>query len=149
MFERDYRDMAAGLLMAATGGFVAVYASTQYNLGTFRNMGPGMFPMLAGSVLIFLGGLLAVTAFFRAGPMPKIRISTPIFILASIAAFALLIRNFGMLPAVVAVTLIASLAELKVRPVSLALLAAGLCLGTWLIFPLGLGLNIPMLRWPF
>jgi len=149
MFERDYRDMVAGILMVAAGAFVAIYASTHYNLGSFRNMGPGMFPLLMGLVLAGLGGALAVTALFRSGPMPEIRISTAIFVLASIGAFALLIRSFGLVPAVIAVTVISSLAELKIRFMSTALLAAGLCLLTWLIFPLGLGLNISMLRWPF
>lgn len=149
MFQRDYRDVAAGILMAAMGGFVASYAALYYNLGTFRSMGPGMFPMLMGAVLVLLGVLLVVSALFRSGTMPEIRLSAPFFILASVAAFALLIRSFGMLPAVASVAVIASLAELKVRPVSLLLLVAVLCLTTWLIFPVGLGLNIPMLHWPF
>lgn len=149
MYSRDYKDIVGGFLLLAVGLWVVWYANASYDLGTFRRMGPGMFPLLLGVILAGFGGLIAVPAFFRAGPRFQIRLWSPLFVLAGVAAFALVVRPFGLIPAILAVTIISSLAELRVRPVSLALLCAGLCTLAWLVFRVGLGLPMPMLRWPF
>lgn len=149
MLSRDYRDIVGGLLLTAFGIAVAWYAAASYDLGTLRRMGPGMFPMALGVVLAAFGVLIAVPAFFREGTMPILRIWSPIFVLAGVAGFAILIRPFGLIPAILAVTIISSLAELKIRPVSLTILSASLCLIAWAIFRLGLRLPLPMFNWPF
>lgn len=149
MFSRDYRDIAGGILLIVVGIGFSVYAMTHYDLGTLRRMGPGMFPAALGFILAVFGLLQAIPAFFRPGVMPDIRIWTPIFVLGGTAAFAMMIRPFGLLPAVAAVVIISSLAELRIRPVSLTLLVASLCLLSWLIFRVGLGLPLAMARWPF
>jgi hypothetical protein len=149
MLKRDYRDMSAGGLLIVGGLILALYSAANYELGTARQMGPGMFPTGLGYVIAFFGVLLFVQAMFRTGTMPEIRIWSPIFVLAGTAAFALMIRPFGMVPAIVATTLISSLAEKRIRPVSLVLLSAFLCVLSYLIFSLALRMPMPMLRWPF
>lgn len=149
MLSRDYRDVVGGALLAVCGLVFSWYAAWQYDLGTLRRMGPGMFPMALGLGLALFGGLLMVPAFFRPGIRPHIRVWTPLFVLTGVAAFALTIRPFGLIPAILAVTIISSFAELRVRPVSLTLLCAALCLMSWLTFHVGLGLPIPLVRWPF
>lgn len=149
MLSRDYKDIVGGGLLVVFGLVFSWYAAEHYDLGTLRRMGPGMFPMALGLVLAAFGVLLIVPAFFRQGVMPEIRVWTPIFVLAGVAAFTMTIRPFGMIPAVIAVIVISSLAELKIRPVSLFLLTTTLCLLSWLIFRVGLGLPIAMFRWPF
>lgn len=149
MLRRDYRDMAAGGLLVAFGLFIAFYASANYDLGTFRRMGPGMFPAGLGYIMAGFGVVLFVQALRRPGVMPEIRYLTPLFILAGVAAFGLLIRPFGLMPAIVAATVISSMAELKVRPISLTLLCISLCVIAWLVFSVALGLPMLMFRWPF
>lgn len=149
MLSRDYRDIVGGAFLVLFGLAFSWYAAEHYELGTLRRMGPGMFPTALGFVLALFGAILAVSAFFRQGTMPEIRIWTPLFVLAGTAAFAMTIRPFGLMPAILAVVVISSLAELKVRPVSLIVLCASLCLIAWLTFRVGLGLPIPMFRWPF
>lgn len=149
MLSHDYRDILGGVVLIAFGLAFSAYAFANYEMGTVNRMGPGMFPVALGVVLAAFGVMQAVPALFRTGKMPEIRIWTPLFVLSGVAAFALMIRPFGLLPAVLGVTLISSLAELKIRPVSLAILAGSLCLISWLIFRVGLGLPIPMYRWPF
>lgn len=149
MLSRDYRDIAGGALLVLFGIAFSLYAIGHYDLGTMRRMGPGMFPAALGFVLAAFGLILLVAAFFRTGEMPEIRIWTPLFVLAGVTAFGLTIRPFGLIPAVLAVTIVSSLAELKIRPVSLALLCVALCLIAWLAFGVGLGMPIPMFRWPF
>ena len=146
---RSDRDVIGGALLITCGLAYAIYAMSQYNIGTLRRMGPGMFPVMLGFALTGLGATLFLTAFLKAEKLPRIRIWTPIFVLSSIGAFALMIRPFGLFPAIIAVTVISSLAELKVRPVSLTLLCASLCGLSWLIFRVGLNMPIPLYRWPF
>lgn len=149
MFSRDWRDVVGGALLAVLGLAFSWYAAEHYNLSTLRRMGPGMFPAGLGLVLAFFGVLMMVPALFREGTMPVIRFWSPLFVLSGVAAFALTIRPFGLIPAILSVVVVSSFADLKVRPVSLALLCAALCLVAWLTFRVGLGLPIPMLRWPF
>ena len=148
MLSRDYRDIVGGALLVVVGLAFALYSLSNYELGTINRMGPGMFPMALGIILAGFGVMQAIPAFFRTGVVTEIRVWTPIFVLSGVAAFALMVRPFGLLPAVIAVVVISSFAELKIRPVSLVILTGSLCLMSWLIFSVGLGLPVPMFRWP-
>ena len=149
MLSRDYKDIVGGALLAVFGLIVAVYAATSYDLGTLRRMGPGMFPMALGVILSVFGVALIIPALFREGKRPHIRIFSPLFVLLGVSAFALLVRPFGLIPAILAVVMISSVAELKIRPVSLTILSVAMCVLAWLVFRVGLGLAMPMFRWPF
>lgn len=149
MLSRDYRDIFGGLLLVIGGLAFSAYAGLSYDLGSLRRMGPGMFPAALGLLLAAFGLIVMVPAYFRPGEKPVLRIWTPIFVLSGVAAFALTIRPFGLIPAILAVVGVSSFAELKVRPVSLAILCVVLCLIAWLTFRVGLGLPVAMWRWPF
>lgn len=149
MVARDYRDMIAGVALAAAGAALALYASGTYDLGTLRRMGPGMFPMGLGALLILFGVILFGQSFFREGAMPQFRKWSPIFVLAGVAAFALMLDPFGLVPAIVALTVVSSIAEKRIYPVSLLTLCVGLSLLAVVIFRYGLGLPVALFRWPF
>ena len=149
MYSRDYRDIVGGALLTLGGLAFALYAINRYDLGVLRRMGPGMFPAGLGFVLAFLGVLLLIGALRRRGSRPEIRIWTPFFVLAGVAGFALMIRPFGLIPAIVVLTFVSSMAELKFRPTSILVLTVALCLIAWLTFKVGLGLPMQMFRWPF
>lgn len=149
MLQRDYRDIVGGGLLTAAGLAFSWYAAESYDLGTFRRMGPGMFPMVLGVVLCVFGMALAVPAIFRWGAMPDIRVWTPLFVLSGVTAFAITIGPFGLLPAIIAVVVISSFAELRIRPFSTVMLCLALCVLAWGTFVQGLGLAIPIFRWPF
>src|SRR5690606_26264901 len=83
MLTRDYRDIIGGALLIIGGIAFSWYAAHQYDLGSLRRMGPGMFPMALGLVLAVFGLMMMVPAFFRAGTMPEIRIWSPLFVLSS------------------------------------------------------------------
>lgn len=149
MYRIDYVDIVGGALLVLFGVAVTYTSVTYYPMGTASRMGPGMFPAGLGVVLVVLGLLLALQALRRPGEKPDIRVFSPLFVLGGIAAFALLIVPFGLIPAIVAVIVISSLADLKIRPVSLALSCIGLSLFAPFVFVICLGLQIPMVRWPF
>ena len=149
MLSRDYKDIVGGALLAVFGLIVAVDAAASYDLGTLRRMGPGMFPMELGVILSVFGVALIIPALVSAGKRPHILIFSPLFVLLGVSAFALLVRPFGLIPAILAVVIISSVAELKIRPVSLTILSVTMCVLAWLVFRVGLGLAMPMFRWPF
>lgn len=149
MYRIDYTDLVGGMLLMVTGSAVSAVAIWHYPLGTLQRMGPGMFPAILGVVLAGLGLLLGFQALRRTGERPDIRVLSPLFVLAGVGSFALLIPAAGLIPAILGVVIISSLADLKIRPVSLALLCLALCLVAPLVFVVGLGLPIPLIRWPF
>ena len=150
MPSRGSQDIVAGLLMIAAGAAIALYALNSYNLGTLRRMGPGMFPFGVGVILAGLGVLILLPALLRGGErLPEFSLRKSAALLAGVAAFALSIRTLGMIPAIVLLTVISSLADSKLRPLGVVVLSAALCLLAWGVFRAGLGLNIPLWRWPF
>ncbi|WP_142846194.1 tripartite tricarboxylate transporter TctB family protein [Telmatospirillum sp. J64-1] len=149
MMNRDYRDMVAGGLLMALGAGAALYASASYNLGTITRMGAGMMPTALGWILAAFGAAIMIGAYFRPGPRPEVRVVTPIFILGGVAAFALVIKPFGLLPAVVACVVVSSMAERAFKPVRWILLSSALCVLAYLIFSVSLRLPIPVVAWPF
>ena len=142
-------DLVGGILLMCAGIAISAIAISNYSLGTVTRMGPGMFPAGLGFILAFLGALLFVQSFLRPGPPLDIRVISPLFVLGGIAAFALLIKPFGMVPAIVAATVCSSIADLKFRPTSLILLCLGLCLIVPFVFIFLLGLRVPLFNWPF
>ena len=149
MYKYDYTDMAGGALLMLTGGSVAATAIAYYPLGTLQRMGPGMFPAGLGALLVLFGSVLVLQAIGRPGVRPDIRVISPLFVLGGVAAFAATIVPFGLIPAILCVTIISSFANLKIDPISLALLCLALCLIAPFVFVFCLGLQIPLLRWPF
>jgi len=146
--QRDVGNMLSGSVLTAVGIFYCLYAYTEYPTGSIRQIGPGLFPVALGVILAGLGLLIFVTALFSTGRTPALSVATPLLVLLAVAAFALLIRPFGLIPAVIATTIISSLAELRFRLLSTALLCVALAAFSWLVFGLGLGLSVPMLRLP-
>ena len=55
------RDFYAGGLMALVGVAVAL-DSTTYDVGSMTHMGPGMFPLILGIILTFVGILIFATS---------------------------------------------------------------------------------------
>lgn len=147
MLNRDYRDILGGLLLVIGGLVFALYSLATYDLGTIRRMGPGMYPVGLGLLMIGLGFIISVPAFFRSGPPIRIRIYSPIFVLSGLAAFALVIPRFGLIPAIVAQVVVSSLAERRFQPKGLAVLTLFLCALAYVVFVYLLGLPFHLFRW--
>lgn len=144
----DIKDLLGGTAVSGLGLFV-LYNAFGYPMGTASSMGPGYFPALLGGITLVLGLLITVQSLFRRGALPKISWRPLLAVLGSVLLFVLLMRSFGLLPAIVATIGVSSLGDRQARLLSTLLLAAGCALGAWLIFDVGLGLSLPMLRVPF
>lgn len=146
---RDYRDIIGGAVLVLIGAFAAFHALTSLRLGTISQVGPALFPAALGGLLVMLGLLILVPAFFRTGEMPEGDFRSFITILASILAFAIVVRPFGLVPAIIVLTLIASRADRKLGVVGVLALAICLSLAATLIFRVGLGVQLATLTWPW
>ena len=143
-------DAATGLALVLIGLFVQAHVVASYDLGTFRRMGPGMVPLGLALLLSGLGALLALSALLRAPvPLPQLQLRPFVFVLASIAAFAMTIRFLGLVPAVVLLVGFATLADRDSRFGMFLVLSAVLATLAFVIFRLGLGMNLTPFRWPF
>jgi hypothetical protein len=149
MLRRDYRDIVCGLLLAAAGAAAAWYAMANYQLGTLARMGPGLSFVALGITLALFGALIAIPALFRAGAPVRAEVRPFIAIVAAMAVFPFVLPAFGLLPAIAATTIVASLADGRAGVRNTLLLAAFLVALCYAIFILGLRLNMTPFRLPF
>lgn len=149
MLSRDYKDLIGGSILALLGLGVAVQSVSSFDLGTFSRMGPGMFPLCLGALLVGLGTLIAVPALFRPGERIDADWRPLVFVMSGVLGFALTVRPFGLVPAIVVLTVVSGLGDSEHRPLGLAIVAAVLAGAAYLIFPVGLGVTLAPFKWPF
>ena len=139
------------MALIAVGAFAALYAGSSYSLGTPRQMGPGMFPVILGCVLFGLGLLVLVPALIRTVPVAeaaaRVEWRPLVMVALSVAVFALTIDHLGLLPAVVLMTLCAALADNRLKPPGAMLLGAFLAGLAILIFKVGLAIPVNIVEW--
>ena len=112
-------------------------------------MGPGCFPFVLGCLLAMLGLALVVRSLAFAGDGSKVErlhFKPLTLILASIAAFALLLNAAGLVLALLALILISSLAGEEFSLKESMVNAAILIVASLLLFVRGLQLQFPI--WP-
>lgn len=139
---RSQADFLAGLLFVAFGA-AAMLLATNYPAGEVRRMGPGYFPMLLGALLTALGALISLRALWLRGvPIGRLALRPMLLVSGAILGFALGITYLGLIPAAVAVVVIASLANTPVRRREVAIAAIALAAFSAALFVWGLGLTI-------
>jgi len=144
-----YRELISHIgpiIMLAAGLAFAFAAVSTLDLGSFRRMGSGAFPLLVGSLL----ALLAAAGLIQNLRTPmETNKADPIAVLgvvAGVAAFAFFTPVFGVLPATaIAVFATGSAIPGFLWPLRL-ILAVGVSIGVWLIFVLGLGMPFVAIR---
>lgn len=137
------KDFLSGMMFIAFG-MAALYFGRNLQMGTTVRMGPGYVPHMLAYIMMGLGGIITVMALMTASAeqteAPKWKPITMVTI--GIICFAILFERAGLLPALVALVLIASLGgnEFKLTEVlgNMVVLAI-LCV---LVFKIGLGMNI-------
>lgn len=131
----------AGLLI----GSFAIWESWDYPMGSLTRMGPGYFPFLLGIVIVVV--CLGVL-FFEGRLSEDVDIHPPalrglIWIPLAVAAFAVLVERFGLVPAIVAAVFLSAQADddLKWKETALLALATAAVCTVVFIFILGLPLE--------
>jgi len=146
MHIRSPRDFWAGLVFVAFGaGFVAL--ALQYRLGDLHRIGPGMFPVLVGTLLSGLGLIVAARALVLEGPpVERVHVRPLVVSLAAIVLFALALQWLGLVAAIAVLVLVGAYASSEVRPLQVVALAVFLIVFAVAVFVWLLGLPLPL--WP-
>lgn len=134
-----------GLLLFG-GGYL--WEALRYPLGTMRNIGPGGFPLLIGILLVAIAVFLLIRGLLEAREEFAFPWRPFLMISLSIAAFALLVKSFGLIAAVVAAVFLSTASESGLPVVRTTLLAAFLTLMSWFIFIFALGMPLQLVHWP-
>lgn len=140
------KDLGAGAVFVGFGLAFAITAST-YEVGSALSMGPGFFPLALGAILVVLGVLIAVKAFFNPepgelGPVPW---RSAALLVAAIVFFGFAVRGLGVLPTLFVSVLLAALAGRSVRVLPALVIAVSLTALSILIFIVALQLPLPLL----
>jgi uncharacterized membrane protein len=146
------RDFYAGGLTTLLGAAVTL-DSTTYELGTMTHMGPGMFPLMLGIVLTFIGILIFGTSLVT--PLGEDEHILPrqkewrgwFCILAGPILFIVFGEFFGMAPATFMCVFVSALGDRTSTLKGSLLLAAGVTFFGCLLFSYVLQLPFPIFRW--
>jgi hypothetical protein len=148
------KDFYAGLAMVLLGAGVTLNSAT-YKLGTLMHMGPGMFPLILGILLTFVGILIFITGL--ATPLGEGERILPeslewrgwACILAGPLLFILFGEFLGMAAATFACVFVSALGDKSATLKGSALLAACITIGGTLLFSYLLKVPFPVFRWGF
>ena len=143
---RSPRDFWAGLLFIAVAVAYVLIASN-YRYGTAQRMGPGFFPIWVAGLLGLLGLAVLVRSLVLDGPrVEAFGFRQLLVTLAAVVAFGVVLSNFGLVAAIVALVLVGAFADPNARIIETLLLAIGLSAFSVGIFVYLLGLPLPV--WP-
>jgi putative tricarboxylic transport membrane protein len=143
---RNPQDFWGGVGLVAIGA-VALWASS--DLPGMRGIafGPGTAPRLFSTLLVLLGGLVAVQGCLTEGPaLERYAVRGPTFVIGSIIVFAATIRPLGLVISTFATLMVASAGTRDVRWRESIVVSAALTAFCAILFPYVL--NLPMQLWP-
>lgn len=142
------RNIVGGAAMTIGGIVYAWVAASNHDLGTLRQMGTAMFPVGLGVLLAVLGVAILLPDIIRRGDaLPHFSFRAGAVVIASVAVFALTVDRFGLIPSVVASTVVAAYAAPGNRPMTVLLLCVLLSVLAWVVFVLILQMPIPLWQW--
>jgi len=140
------KDFLSGLMFVAFG-LAALYFGQHLAVGTPVRMGPGYVPRMLSLILLALGVLVCIVALVSGSePVERPKWKPITLVTLGIVCFALLFERAGLIPALIVLVMIASLAgeEFKLTEVlgNIVVLSI-LCT---LVFKVGLGMNIAVVQ---
>ena len=144
---RNNRDAFAGLLFGAIGVMTYIGAE-DYPMGFVERMGPGYFPTMLGVILTLFGICIFARGLLSGEPVKGEWGWKPLALITlSILLFGFLMERFGLVPAIVAVFFLSSLAGHEFRLMETLLLT--LLMGVFAVgvFFYGLKLPYPLFGW--
>lgn len=157
MALKNSQDFYAGLLFCTVGGAFA-WGATAYDVGRAAQMGPGYFPLVLGLLLVALGAVIAAKSFAAPGdaahsmgawawrPLVCIVFANLVFGVLLVGLPSIGLPAMGMWVAIVAMTVVASMARKGFRLAEALLQGVVLAGGSYLVFVVGLKLQFPV--WP-
>jgi hypothetical protein len=154
---KNQKDFFGGLLFTVIGGAFAYGAST-YQVGDAARMGPGYFPLLLGIILALMGAVVILQSLIKGhpdgDPVGKWAFKPLAYVLGANVAFGALLvglpsiglPGFGLIVAIFALVIIASMAGDTFNLKEVLVLCVILSVGSYLAFIKLLALQFPV--WP-
>ena len=154
---KSQRDFFAGLMFLVVGVAFAWGANT-YSVGSGARMGPGYFPLMLGIVMALIGAAIMFTGLAvdtaDGEPIGRWAWKQIVFVLGANLAFGVLLGGLpsfgvpamGMIMAIYALTIIASMAGNEFNFKKVLVLATVLAIGSYVAFIWALKLQIQV--WP-
>lgn len=139
---RNQKEFWSGVMFVCFGA-AAVFIARNYAITSDEMMGPGLFPIALGFMLVVLGLVAVVRAFVLPGESAGKFALKPLFlVLVSVFVFGLLVRGAGMFPSVFLLVMISTTAGGEFRWKTSLPLAISAALFSVLVFIEALGLPI-------
>jgi hypothetical protein len=135
--------MMRGVCLVAIALCFGITAAT-YRIGTFSNAGPGLFPLLVSALLGAMGLVMIVRGRLESGARLDFRVKNLLIVLASLVGFVVIAEHFTVIPAIVYLVFVSTLAGSDYSAWRNVKISAGLIAVAWAFHAL-LGLNLPLL----
>ena len=154
-----FREDIIGGMCVSVIALLGYYATTQLDVGTLAEIGPGLFPWALAIILAVLSVVLIVTTLRGRSDTwhPSINLRALGGIIGALLVFALLMRGtvlgpvalpaLGVTGATPLAILVAGLADKQTRWSQLAIFAVCLTTFCTLLFRFALGLPLPVAPW--
>lgn len=143
--RNNAKDFLTGVIYVAIG-VVAALLSRDYGMGSAVKMGPGYFPTILSGLLIVIGAISIIRSFFKSGtPLGRMAWKGLFLVAVATVLFGLVVRGAGLVIALPALVLVASLASTRFRWGHALAMAAGVTVFCILVFQIGLGVPLPII----
>lgn len=142
---RNPRDLIGGALIGAVG-LMFLAASFDLRIGTPRQMGPGYFPVVLSVTMIAIAVWIIISSWKDVTTVPKIHWRPLLAVAGSIAVFAVGSLSLGLVPGIFLAAVVAVLGDDAPTFRRLVFLPALLSVIAWLVFRVGLGLQLAAFR---
>lgn len=142
------RDRMAGILILVIGA-AAILAGRRYRIGTLGHMGPGLYPVLLGVVMVLLGAGVFLTASpgDATASEHSLHWRGPLLIVIGLSAFAVVGRYGGLVPATFILVVMTALADRRHSVKTALALAVAMVAVAVVIFSWVLQLQFPAFAW--
>ncbi len=149
-------DRASGATVLVVGVAVVAYTLTNLNPGTITSPGSGAFPLLIGVCLCLFGGSIFLTGALaklrkketRESDAAPVLLESLIYVNLAVAAFALMIEHFGLVPATFVQICIAAAATKSLNAKKVILFGIAVSVMAAIVFKIGLKTPVPLIAWP-
>lgn len=137
-------DFCSGLLFLTVGLFFSIYAYTM-SLGSFARLGPGAFPFGVGVLLSLIGAVITLKSLVASGDgnLP-FNVKSLVLITLALLVGGATLPSLGVVVSVPATVILASMASQSFSMKTALLMALLLTVFTYLVFIIGLGLQLPL-----